>query len=241
MGLESGTDSGLEVLNKQITKETNAEAIAIMKSLGILYEYGFMLFDPSSTFASIRENLRFLRSLVGDGSAGATFCRMLPYGGTPIRDRLREEGRLRGDVTRPDYDFLDPRLNDYHRRLDAAVGGWIHGDGVSHQLNWAWNEITVIERVVGALDGVADYRRELAALTAASNDELFRFVEESSLAFEAGDASGLTTEHTAPVCARVEEDLLRIRNAFVLRHQDRLLEAIAATRVTGPIVSPQIF
>src|SRR3954468_4838818 len=44
MGLESGTDVGLEVLNKQITKETNAEAIAILKGLGVLYEYGFMLF-----------------------------------------------------------------------------------------------------------------------------------------------------------------------------------------------------
>lgn len=241
MGLESGTDSGLEVLNKQITKETNAEAIAIMKSLGILYEYGFMLFDPSSTFESVRENLRFLRSLVGDGSAGATFCRMLPYGGTPIRDRLREEGRLRGDVTRPDYDFIDARLNEYHRLLDAAAGGWIHGEGVSHQLNWAWNEITLIDRVVGALDGASDYRRDLAALTASSNDALFRFVEESSLAFEAGDASALTTERTGPACARVEEELLRIRNAFVMRHQDRLLEAIAATRVTGPITSPQIF
>jgi anaerobic magnesium-protoporphyrin IX monomethyl ester cyclase len=241
MGLESGTDAGLEVLNKQITKETNAEAIAIMKSLGVLYEYGFMLFDPSSTFDSIRENVGFLRSLVGDGSAGATFCRMLPYGGTPIRDRLREEGRLRGDVTRPDYDFLDPRLNDYHRLLDEAVGGWIHGEGISHQLNWAWNEVTVIERVVGHLDGMARYRRELAALCAASNEELFRFVEETSLAFEAGDDAQLREPGGARVCAQVEEELLRIRNAFVARHQERLLDAIAATRVTGPIVSPQIF
>src|SRR4051794_23730053 len=140
MGLESGTDAGLEVLNKQITKETNAEAIGIMKSLGVLYEYGFMLFDPSSTFASIRENVGFLRGLVGDGSAGATFCRMLPYGGTPIRDTLRAEGRLRGDVTRPDYDFLDLRLNEYHRRLDEAGGGWVPRGRGPHQLHWGGGE-----------------------------------------------------------------------------------------------------
>jgi hypothetical protein len=241
MGLESGTDAGLEILNKQISKETNAEAIGILKSLGVLYEYGFMLFDPSTTFASIRENVAFLRGLVGDGSAGATFCRMLPYGGTPIRDTLRAEGRLKGDVTRPDYDFLDLRLNEYHRRLDAAVGGWIHGEGVSHQLNWAWNEITVIERVVGRLDGTDGYRRDLAALTAASNDELFDFVRETSLAFEAGDDTLLDSPRPAEVCAQVQSDLLEIRNAFVARHQDTLLEAIAATKVTGPITSPQIF
>jgi hypothetical protein len=81
----------------------------------------------------------------------------------------------------------------------------------------------------------------LAALTAASNEELFRFVEATSLAFEAGDTRELDGGRPREVCAQVEEALLRMRNAFVLRHQDRLLEAIAATRVTGPIVSPQIF
>ena len=57
--------------------------------------------------------------MVGDGRAAATFCRMLPYGGTPIRDTLRKEGRLRGDLTHLDYDFLDVRLNEYHRLLDT--------------------------------------------------------------------------------------------------------------------------
>ncbi len=39
------------------------------RRLGILFSYGFMLFDPSSTFQSIRENIGFLRKIVGDGSA----------------------------------------------------------------------------------------------------------------------------------------------------------------------------
>jgi hypothetical protein len=37
---------------------------------------------------------------------------MLPYGGTPIRDRLAKEGRLRGDLTRPDYDFLESSVKN---------------------------------------------------------------------------------------------------------------------------------
>ena len=54
------------------------------------------------TFESVRENLVFLKNVTGDGRAAATFSRMLPYGGTPIHDALRIEGRLRGDLTQPD-------------------------------------------------------------------------------------------------------------------------------------------
>jgi anaerobic magnesium-protoporphyrin IX monomethyl ester cyclase len=241
MGLESGTEAGLEILNKQITVEENRAAIETLKSLGVMFEYGFMLFDPASTFDSIRENARFLHSIVADGSAAATFCRMLPYGGTPIRDRLEAEGRLRGDVTRPDYDFLDPRLNDYHRLLDAAVTGWIHGDGVSHQLNWAWHELEVLERLVGSLEGAAGYRAALATLTRASNDELFGFVEETAVAFERGDGSLLTSERSGRFCESVAAQLLEIRDEFVARNEHAMLAAVYGDRVTGPIVSPQIF
>ena len=35
---------------------------------------------------------------------------MVPYDGTPIKDQLAAQGRLRGNVCNPDYDFLDPRI-----------------------------------------------------------------------------------------------------------------------------------
>ena len=187
MGLESGSDEGLEILNKKIDVETNLFAVETLKSLDLLVEYGFMLFDPSSTFASVRQNIAFLRKILADGSGGAVFCRMLPYGGTPIRDRLRDEGRLRGDVKYPDYDFLDARLNTYHALLNAAVGPWIHGNGLSHQFNWAWHEVFIIRRLVGELPGLPRFEADLAALARRSNDVLFDFVEASSIAFEKGD------------------------------------------------------
>ena len=63
---------------------------------------------------------------------------MLPYGGTPIRDQLAKEGRLRGDLTHPDYDFLDLRINEYHRLLTQAVRPWIHKQGLSYSLSYVW-------------------------------------------------------------------------------------------------------
>ena len=114
MGLESGSEQGLETLHKQITVEQNVRAVEVLKSIGLMWEYGFMLLDPSSTFESVRENLAFLRTIVGDGCLPVTFCRMLPYDGTPIKDELVRTGRLRGDVCNPDYDFLDPRLAEFY-------------------------------------------------------------------------------------------------------------------------------
>jgi radical SAM superfamily enzyme YgiQ (UPF0313 family) len=242
MGLESGSDEGLEVLNKKITVETNARAVQVLKDLGILVEYGFMLFDPSSTFESVRVNIDFLRGILVDGSGGAVFCRMLPYGGTPIRDQLRAEARLRGDVRSPDYDFNDLRLNEYHRLLDAAVSPWIHGEGLSHQFNWAWHELSIIDRLIGVQPGEDVYRRELAELTRRSNDTLFDFVVESSLAFEAGDRRLLEGDALAGPRRELGVSLLELRNRFVARNQQTLVGAVAKSeRMDGPILAPQIF
>src|SRR6516162_3318459 len=54
MGLESGTEEGLKTLHKQISVEQNIRAVEILKQIGALFEYGFMLLDPSSTFDSVR-------------------------------------------------------------------------------------------------------------------------------------------------------------------------------------------
>ncbi len=242
MGLESGSAEGLEVLNKQITTETNHYAVATLKSLGILVEYGFMLFDPSTSFGSIRENITFLRAILADGSGGAVFCRMLPYGGTPIRERLRAEGRLRGDVKYPDYDFLDPRLGTYHSLLDAAVSPWIHGAGLSHQLNWAWHEVFVIRRLVGELPGLAGFESDLAGLTVRSNEVLFGFVEETSAAFETGDSRMLLRHNLREPRRVLGDELVELRNDFVADNQDAMLDALMATDgIHGPVLMPQVF
>ena len=241
MGLESGNDEGLDVLHKQVTVERNEEGVAILKRLGLMFEYGFMLFDPSTTFESIRGNIGFLRRIVGDGSAGAVYCRMLPYGGTPIRDQLAKEGRLKGDIVRPDYDFLDPRLDGYFHTLDKAVGPWIHGDGVSHQLNWAWNELAILERLFPPMDGVEEYREFLRALTRESNEVLFHAVEESSLLWERDGEAPLSQYELEHDARRILGKLLPERNNFVAQNQATLLEELRAERMSGPIMAPQIF
>ncbi len=86
-------------------------AIALLKKRNAALAIGFMLFDPSSTMDTVRENISFLRTVGEDGYMPVNFCKMLPYSGTPIEEQLRSAGRLKGTLLYPDYDFLDPHSN----------------------------------------------------------------------------------------------------------------------------------
>jgi hypothetical protein len=238
MGLESGSEEGLEILNKGITVEQNLPAVEMLKNIGVMFEYGFMLFDPSSTFESVRSNLHFLRQIVGDGSTAATFCRMLPYDGTPIKDELARTGRLRGDVCNPDYDFLDPRLGEFYEGLTAVVDiqGWIHGfRALSLQLSWAWHEVAVMEKRFPALPGMAAYKQTLREITSASNELLFRVVEDTSYVFSDRRPNPWSAWQVEDHRKQFEDALRRERDAFVFGNQDILLRALDLSASAEPV------
>jgi anaerobic magnesium-protoporphyrin IX monomethyl ester cyclase len=240
MGIESGVETGLEILFKQMTIAGNVSAVETLKALDIVISYGFMLFDPSSSFESVRANVAFLRRIVGDGASPAVFSRMLPYGGTPIRDQLAKEGRLRGDLTHPDYVFLDDRLDVYYRLLHAALRPWIHNRGLSNELSYAADELGTFDRLTPGLCAAADYRKALSKITGEANERLFRFVEETSLAFEAGDDTPLAPEPVAEYCGRTRLALADLRNEFVAANLGPLTERINADCSSGPLMRPQV-
>jgi radical SAM superfamily enzyme YgiQ (UPF0313 family) len=240
MGIESGVDDGLEVLHKQMTVEQNRRGVQLLKEAGLTFLYGFMLLDPSSTFDSIRENVAFLREIVGDGSAAATFCRMLPYGGTPIRDQLEREGRLRGDIRHPDYDFLDRRLNVYYELLKRVAGLWVHKQGLSHELNWAREEMTAVHRLAPQSVGFDDYSAALKALTAESNERLFELVLDSAERFEHGERTPFDPPAARHDVARLHSRLLQLRNDFVSHNVDVIVDARRRSNMRGPIGAPQV-
>lgn len=231
MGLESGDEEGLETLNKGITVEQNLAAVATLKRLGLVFEFGFMLLDPSSSFQSVRVNLDFLRRISGDGSVAAVFCRMLPYDGTPIKDRLAAEGRLKGDINNPDYDFLDPRLDAFYKDMNEVlhVSGWIHGHrALSPALNWAWNEVAILERLFPGLEGLEAYKADLRKLTAASNDMVLDVVDD----LVACHAEGRRRRwRDSEVTARAEDfggELLRLRDGYISGQSQVILAALQA-------------
>ncbi len=229
MGLESGSEQGLETLHKQITVEQNLRAVNILKSIGLMWEYGFMLLDPSSTFESVRENLAFLRTILADGCLPVTFCRMLPYDGTPIKDELVRTGRLRGDVCSPDYDFLDSRLADFYDGITDVVSlqGWIHGlEAVTLQLSTAWHEVAIMKRLFPELPGMAEYADNLRGITKKSNDLLLKVVEDLSYVYSDGRENRWDAAQLEESRQQVLDDLMTERDDFIYQHQDTLLTAL---------------
>lgn len=225
MGLESGSEEGLDVLHKEITVDQNLKAVDTLKSLGLMWEFGFMLFDPSSTFESIRENVKFLRGIVDDGSVAATFCKMLPYDGTPIKDVLMKEGRFNGDVCNPDYDFLDPRIALYYQAIGSMMGKWVNGPTcVAAMINHAWHEVFVMERLFSPSASLADYKASLSALTKFSNELLFSVVEELATGLQQN--GGELPEYPAldGNRERILSVLVDQRNQFVYENQSWLMK-----------------
>jgi len=114
MGVESGDEQDLLNMNKLLKPATHLQAGRTLKNLGLSFDFGFMLVQPYSTFDTIRNNIAFLEEFIGDGWSVAPFCRMLPYAGTPIKQRLEQEGRLLGTTFEPDYKLLDPKLDLFY-------------------------------------------------------------------------------------------------------------------------------
>jgi len=177
LGVESGSEVGLQTLNKHVTVDQNLAAIELLKGMGLTTGLGFMLFDPSTTFETIQDNIAFLRAAAGDGAFPINFCKMLPYAGTPIEETLRKQGRMTGSLARPDYDFLDPRVDLYsalthrileHRNFDAL--------GLANRLTLA-HANQALNRRLGTCPPCEEDKRILWEITARSNASVLTTLE----------------------------------------------------------------
>jgi radical SAM superfamily enzyme YgiQ (UPF0313 family) len=194
LGVESGSPAGLRTLNKRATVEQNLQAIAILKKLDMACEMGFMLFDPDSTVDTVQENIDFLREATGDGGCLASFCKMLPYAGTPIEARLAREGRLRGPAASPDYAFLDQRL-DWYGLFAAQTFRFRNFDclGLAGRLGVArFDHVLARKFQPGA--AVDAYGRELAGLTARANHLMLDTLQRALDFVKARDGRGIARD-----------------------------------------------
>ena len=104
--------------------------------------------------------------MTADGVYPANFCKMLPYAGTPIEDRLRKEHRLTGTLSCPDYDFHDPRLDWYAMFvLETFRVRNFDPQGLVERLRSARFE-ALLAREFGLSLVKDDHERRMASLTA---------------------------------------------------------------------------
>ncbi len=185
LGIENGTDAGLKLMNKKITPQRNIEAVNTLKELGIKYDYGFMLFDPGSTFQSVYENLNFLEEICGDGSSPVTFCKMLPYSETEIEKQLKKEGRLKGNVECRDYDFFDPALDYLYAFMSNCFEKWIaKHDGLLNFARWTRNHASVYEKYFTESTAFRELEQAIAETVSESNSYFIDTAKELAQMFE---------------------------------------------------------
>jgi radical SAM superfamily enzyme YgiQ (UPF0313 family) len=187
VGIDDGTDTGLARLNKKLTAAQNIDGINVLKRLGINFDYGFLLFQPASTFDSINENIGFLEKLCSDGSVPFKFLKIKPYFGTRVEKELRKEGRLKGKAGFWDYNFMDPSLNNYYSYIERLFGTWLTDqEGMANVSFWAQNYISVFTHFYGSKKEIEPYCSNITAAIAAGNHYISGTLREVADIFESG-------------------------------------------------------
>jgi radical SAM superfamily enzyme YgiQ (UPF0313 family) len=209
LGVEAGDPEALKTLNKHITPEIHFRAGEVLRRLDLSFDFGFMLMEPWSTLSTVRNNLRFLREFCAGGYAVAGFCRTLPYVGTPMEARMREEGRLVGPALEADYRFLDARLDALWDFSLIAFAGRNYGKDAT------WDRLRglLFEARLDYPDRPhdPDFRRAARTLTAASNTLLLDVAEEAIEHIETADARDASDPELLGLARFAREEDERIR------------------------------
>jgi radical SAM superfamily enzyme YgiQ (UPF0313 family) len=104
LGLESGSDTILKLMNKQAKVQDSINAINILKQVGIDIAYGFMMFTPWTTMNDISKNIEFL-SAIGDVQFDRLFHRLYLIPQTPSVIIAERKNLLRGMNADGYYDY----------------------------------------------------------------------------------------------------------------------------------------
>ena len=227
-GVESGNIEGLRTLNKHVTVEDNLSAINTLKKIGLPFEIGFMLFDPDSTLETVAENIKFLRKIAADGSCSIPFSKMLPYAGTPIEMRLKEEGRLRGTLSNPNYTFLDPRLNFYAMFVSQVFRFRNFSIlGLVERLRAA-RTVQLLVRMFYDAPNIDEYEEDLLKITAKANVTALNTLETALGFIVERDLLGIVNDwqilgYLAQLEHQAEESIRRELDSVLRKHNPEML------------------
>lgn len=109
VGLESGSSSALKLYGKGHSVDQNREAVRIIKSLGLSFQPGFMLFNYRSTLGEIRASLEFLQE-IGECKPITINSAVDPHFGTPLVLAMEREGVLEDELVAMKARYLDARV-----------------------------------------------------------------------------------------------------------------------------------
>jgi len=187
IGIEDGTDEGLKSLNRKMTTARSLEGIRILKKHKIGFDYGFMLFQPQTTYKTLSKNIPFLKQICGDGYTPVTYLKLIPYFDTRVESDLRKDGRLKGRPGFYDYDFLETSMNHYYNFVKKCFLKWqLEPEGLTNISKWTRNYLLVYKRFYDAGKEYQSLEKEFKKITRESNLFLIGIMEELAGIFESG-------------------------------------------------------
>ncbi|MFT3711477.1 MAG: cobalamin-dependent protein [Archangium sp.] len=107
VGIETDADQGLETLQRWARSKHNHQSMAEVERLELYTCFNILLFDPDTTLASLDDNLAFMERYAHHPF---NFGRTELYAGTPLLQRMQQEGRARGDWLQWDYSMADEKV-----------------------------------------------------------------------------------------------------------------------------------
>ncbi|WP_224361807.1 B12-binding domain-containing radical SAM protein [Hyalangium versicolor] len=113
IGIESFSESALRRWQKGTSAVTNKKALHTLKELGILTQFGFLVFDGGTTLQEVRENIEGLREVAADNAYlhMHNFNELIPYAGTQLeQEYIQEYGHAPDKNSRTPWRFPDARV-----------------------------------------------------------------------------------------------------------------------------------
>jgi hypothetical protein len=104
----------LQTFNKHTTVEQNLAAMELVRRVGVKLRTGYIMFDPYLTVEELQEHLKLVKSLgidkEAEGGPAPFVTKLEVFRGTPVVEKLREDGLLIEDGFKLDYKFKDPMI-----------------------------------------------------------------------------------------------------------------------------------
>lgn len=171
VGIETNSDEGIVSLNRRITPADNRRALEVLQALDVYRSFNVLIFDPEATLQGVARNLDFMEEF---SDVPFNFCRAEVYAGTPLKDILERQGRLRGDYLAWGYEMRDPRVEMLFRIAVTAFNARnFKHDGVANLNMGIRFDHEVVHRFYpgciepGWLDRVADFSTRVGRDTVA--------------------------------------------------------------------------
>lgn len=218
LGLEDGTVTGLKRLNKQLEVESNLRSIEILKKLDIEFDYGFMLFQPETTFISLNENLVFLRLICGDGYSPVTFLKLIPLYETRVEKELKESDRLIYTNGIADYHFHEESMDLFYQFIIDSFSEWLRSpDGLENFSRWARNYCAVFKYYHNDLKKGFQICRKITGIISKSNLFLLDTLKELSEFYESGQyEANKKMQDTYKKKIKIKHDYFRKKIIYIM-------------------------